>query len=156
MAKKRGRTRSKRKPRVSKNDYDMSYVDSFRYRPRKQRGGFLSRYDFAYAGRDTVNQVAHHVNKIAPRLIDQTFDRARDLAPNLIRKTSRELDMITGRRINQITRQTGDEIQRIAPGIIKGAIEELYRTLFRLLGQFGKNKYRQLKSKVCKRLRIKR
>ena len=76
MAKKRGRTRSKRKPRVSKNDYDMSYVDSFRYRPRKQRGGFLSRYEFAYAGRDTVNQAAHHVNKIAPRLIDQTFDTA--------------------------------------------------------------------------------
>ena len=31
----------------------------------KQTGGFLSRYDFAYAGRDTVNQVG----KIAPNII---------------------------------------------------------------------------------------
>ena len=31
---------------------------------RRQTGGFLNRYDFAYAGRDTVNQVG----KIAPGL----------------------------------------------------------------------------------------
>ena len=35
------------------------------YRKGKQRGGFLNRYDFAYAGRDTVN----HLGKIAPGLI---------------------------------------------------------------------------------------
>ena len=28
----------------------------------RQTGGFLNRYDFAYAGRDTIN----HVGKIAP------------------------------------------------------------------------------------------
>ena len=74
-----------------------------RYCSRKQRGGFLSRYDFAYAGLDSVNQAAHHVKKIAPELIDKSFDRARDLAPNLIRKTSRKLDAIAARRINQLT-----------------------------------------------------
>ena len=31
-------------------------------RKKKQRGGFLNRYDFAYAGRDTVNQAV----KVAP------------------------------------------------------------------------------------------
>ena len=115
---------------------------SSRYRSRKQRGCFLSRYDFAYAGRDSVNQAAYHVKKIAPKLIDKTFDRARDLSPELIDKASRDLDMIAARRINQLTYNTGREVHRIAPGLIKGAIEELYRTPFRLLGQCGRNKYK--------------
>ena len=126
-----------------------------RHRSRRQRGGWLSRYDFAYAGRDSVNQAAYHVNKVAPKLIDKAFDRARNLAPNLINRTSRELDAIAARRINQLTRNTGNEIQRIAPGIIRGAIEELYKTPFRLLGQFGRNKYKQLRSKMYKALKLK-
>ena len=32
------------------------------YRKKQQTGGFLNRYDFAYAGRDIVNQLG----KIAP------------------------------------------------------------------------------------------
>ena len=32
---------------------------------RRQTGGFLNRYDFAYAGRDVVNQVG----KVAPKLL---------------------------------------------------------------------------------------
>ena len=127
-----------------------------RYRSRRQRGEWLSRYDFAYADRDCVNQAAYHVDKIAPKLIDKTFDRARDLAPNLINKTSRELDAIATRRINQLTRNTGNEIQRIAPGIIRGAIEELYKTPFRLLGQFGRNKYKQLRKKMYKTLKLRK
>ena len=35
----------------------------------RQRGGFLSRYDFAYAGRDVVNQAG----KIAPGIIKQVL-----------------------------------------------------------------------------------
>ena len=34
---------------------------------RRQTGGFLNRYDFAYTGRDTINQVG----KIAPEIIKQ-------------------------------------------------------------------------------------
>ena len=121
--------KTKKRRRKCKNCF------SSRYRSQRQSGGFLSRYDFAYAGRN------------------QTFDRARDLAPNLIRTTSRELDAIAARRISQLTYTTGKEIQRIAPGIIRGAIEELYKTPFRLLGQFGRKKYKQLKAKVYRRLR---
>ena len=36
-------------------------------RRRRQTGGFLNRCDFAYAGRDTVNQVG----KIAPGIINK-------------------------------------------------------------------------------------
>ena len=43
---------------------------------RQQRGGFLNRYDFVYAGRDTVNQVG-------------------EIAPGLIKNTSAEINDIT-------------------------------------------------------------
>ena len=91
-----------------------------RKKRRKQKGGWLSRYDFAYAGRDSVNQAAHHCLT---------------------------LDAVASRRINQLTRNTAEEIKRIAPGLIRGAIEEAYKTPFRLLGKFGTNKYNQLKKK---------
>ena len=73
-------------------------------RKRKQKGGWLSRYDFAYAGRDSVNQAAHHVKQIAPSLIKKTFNRVDKLVPKLIRQSSKELDAIASRRINQLTR----------------------------------------------------
>ena len=129
---------------------------SSRYRSRKQTGGVLSRYDFAYAGRDSVNQAACRVKKIDPELINKTFDRAIDFAPQVIRKASRELDAIAARRINQFTYNTGREVQRIAPGLIKRAIEELYKTPFRLLGQFGRNKHNQLKTRLYKTLKLKK
>ena len=83
-----------------------------RRRKRKQKGGWLSRYDFAYAGRSTANQAADHVRKLAPKLIDKSFNRLRDLAPQVISQSSRELDAIAARRINQLTRTTANEIQR--------------------------------------------
>ena len=81
------------------------------------------------------------------------MNRVDELAPELVRTAGRELDMIAVRRINQIAHRSGETIQRIAPGIIRGAIEELYKTPFRLLGQFGRKKYKQLKAKVYRRLR---
>ena len=41
-----------------------------RGRKRRQLGGFLNRYDFTYAGRDTVNQAA----KVAPGVIKNAGD----------------------------------------------------------------------------------
>ena len=127
-----------------------------RRKKRKQKGGWLSRYDFAYAGRDSVNQAAHHVKQIVPSLIKKSFDRVDKLAPKLIRQSSKELDIIASRRINQLTRNTAEEIKRIAPGLIRGAIEEAYKIPFRLLGNFGINKYNQLRKKIYKTLHIRR
>ena len=127
-----------------------------RRRKRKQRGGWLSRYDFAYVGRDSVNQAAYHLKKVAPDLINKSFNRIDKLAPKVISQSSKELDAIAARRINQLTRNTADEIKRIAPGIIRGAIEEVYKTPFRLLGRFGTNKYNQLKKKLYKTLHFTR
>ena len=57
---------------------------------RSQRGGFLNRYDFAYAGRDTVNQVGKTVSGIIKQATDQT-------------------DKIVQDRINQVIRSGGAE-----------------------------------------------
>ena len=81
-------------------------------RRNHQRGGLLNRYDFAYAGRDTVNQAMKGLVGLAPKIITQA----------------------TG-QVDQIA-QGGQQVEKIAPKIIKSAIEEIYKTPFRLVGKF--------------------
>ena len=97
---------------------------------QRQTGGFLSRYDFAHAGRDTVNQLG----KIAPDIINQATG---------------EMNKIAQQRIDQVIRSGGAEIKRLLPKIIRGAIEEVYKTLFRLLGNLAKKQFPKIKNKLC-------
>ena len=97
----------------------------------RQTGGFLNRYDFAYAGRDVVNQ-------------------AGKVAPNLINQATGEINKIAQQRIDQVIRSGGAEIERVAPKIIKGAIEEVYKTPFRLLCNLGKKHFQKIKRKLFK------
>ena len=46
--------------------------------------------------------------------------------------------------------QGRQQVQKIVPQIIRGAIEDVYKTSFRLLGNFGKKKLAQLKRKLAK------
>ena len=92
-------------------------------RRKRQQGGFLNRYDFAYAGRDTINQAFKNLDKSAPPLIN-----------NL----SAELNKILEERINQVVKQGGAELRQICPKLLRGAIEDTYKTPFRLLGDLGK------------------
>ena len=98
---------------------------------RRQIIGFLNRYDFAYAGRDTVNQVGK-------------------IAPGIINKASGEINKIAQQRIDQVIKSGGAEIERVAPKIIRGAIEEVYKTPFRLLGNLGKRQFEKRKRKLFK------
>ena len=91
----------------------------------------MNRYDFAYAGGDTVNQVG----KIAPEIITQATE---------------ETDKIAQNRINQVIRSGGAEIERVLPKILRGAIEDVYKMPFRLLGKFGKQQFKKLKQKVLR------
>ena len=97
----------------------------------RQTGEFLTRYDFAYTGRDTVNQVG----KIAPKIIT---------------KATSDINKIAKERIDQIVRSGGAEIERVAPKIIRGAIEEVYKTPFRLLGNLDKKHFQKIKRKLFK------
>ena len=102
----------------------------------RQTGGFLNRYDFAYAGRDVVNQ-------------------AGKVAPNLINQATGEINKIAQQRIDQVIRSGGAEIEWVAPKIIKDAIEEVYKTPFRLLGNLGKKQFQKIKRKLFKQLLFK-
>ena len=92
MARKRKRAKRKKIRRKIKGHgyFSKNQYNTYNYsRKRKQRGGFLNRYDFANAGRDTVAQASK-------------------------------------------------ELERIGPGLIKKAVEELYQTPFRLLEKQAK------------------
>ena len=98
---------------------------------RCQTGGFLSKYDFAYTGRDVVNQ-------------------ARKVAPKIISQATGEINKIAHKRIDQVVRSGGAEIERVAPKIIRDAIEEVYKTPFRLLGNLGEKQFQKIKRKLFK------
>ena len=85
----------------------------------RQTEGFLNRYDFAYADRDVVNQVG----KVAPKLISQATG---------------EINKLAQQRIDQVVRSGEAEIECVTPKIIRDAIEEVYKTPFRLLVNLGK------------------
>ena len=134
--------RLKRKPRGRRKNvqitiYPKAGQSAERTTSRKKRtscrqtGGFLNRYDFAYAGRDVVNQVG----KVAPKLLTQATG---------------EINKIAQQRIDQVVRSGGAEIERVAPKIIRGAIEEVYKTPFRLLGNLGKKQFQKIKRKLFK------
>ena len=69
------------------------------------------------------------------------------LSPKLVNQASKEIDKIKETKIRQVINSGG---QHIAPQIIKGAIEDVYKTPFRLLGKLGKQKFPQLKRKQSK------
>ena len=118
----------------SNSDYNNYFYDYFRHGKKRQRGGFLNRYNFAYTGRDTVNQATKNLDKLAPKLIDQIMNKA-----------TTGLDNISAKCI--------DQLKQIAPDLIKGAVEELYKTPFRLLGNMGKKKYKVLKKLVYNKMK---
>ena len=70
---------------------------------RKQQGGFLNRYGFAYAGRDTINYAMKGLDTLAPKLINQAL---------------KEINKIAEVRIRQVINSSGKHIQKIAQHII--------------------------------------
>ena len=88
-------------------------------------------YDFAYVGRDTVNQVGK-------------------IAPNIIKQATGEPDKIAQSRINQVIKSGRAEVERVLPKILRGAIEDVYKTPFRLLGNFGKQQFNKIKRKILR------
>ena len=88
----------------------------------------MNRYNFAYAARGTVNQV--------PKV-----------ALGVIKVATNDINNITQERINQIISQGGKEAECVLPKILRRAIEDVYQTPFRLLGNFGKQQLNEIKKK---------
>ena len=114
-----------------KNSRNVERTISKKRKSSLQKGDFLNRYDFAYAGRDVVNQAG----KVAPKIISQATG---------------EIIKIAEDRIGQIVKGGGAEIERVAPKIIRGAIEDVCKTPFRVLGKFGKEQFEKIKRKILK------
>ena len=87
-------------PQKSSKRKSMVLVKRRPYRKRRQRGGVLNRYDFAYAGRDTVNQL-------------------KKIAPGIIKDASSQINDITQQRINQAITKGSRELERVLPKILK-------------------------------------
>ena len=68
----------------------------------------------------------------------------------MISQTTGEINKIAQQIIDQVVRSGGTEIERVAPKIIRGAIEEVYKTPFRLLGNLGKKQFQKIKRKLFK------
>ena len=96
---------------------------------KRQRGGLLNRYGFAYAGRHTVNQQVK-------------------VAPGVIKGGISEINNIAQQRINQIMHQGGQELERVLPKILRRGIKDIYQMPFRMLGNFGKQQLKNVKNKV--------
>ena len=53
-------------------------------------------------------------------------------------------------RLNQAISVGGGEIDRVLPKILRGTIEDLYKRPFRLLGNFGKQQFNKIKTKILR------
>ena len=80
-------------------------------------------------GRDTVNQ-------------------AEKVAPGPIKAATDNINNIAKYRVNQIISQGSKEVQHVLPKILRGAIEDVYETPFRLLGNFGKQQLNKIKREI--------
>ena len=53
-------------------------------------------------------------------------------------------------RLNQAITSGGAQIERVLPKILRGAIEDVYKTSFRLLRNFGKQQFNKVKKKILR------
>ena len=63
----------------------------------------------------------------------------------MIKSVINDLNAAATDRINQIITEGGKEIECVLPKILRGAIEDVYQTQFRLLGNFGKQQFNNIK-----------
>ena len=73
---------------------------------------------------------------------------AAKVALGKIKTATNDINSITEQRINQIISQCGKEVEQVVPKILRGAIEDVYQTPFRLLGNFGKQQLNKTKTKI--------
>ena len=66
----------------------------------------------------------------------------------MIKNAGKKINNIAKERINQIITQGEKEVDRVLPKILRSAIEDVYQTRFRMLGNFGKQQLNKLKRNI--------
>ena len=84
-----------------------------------------------FAGKDVVNQAAK-------------------VAPGVIKQATNDIDQMVKNRLNQGISSGGAEIERVLPKILRGVIEDVYKTPFMLLGNFGEQQFNKIKKKILR------
>ena len=72
-------------------------------------------------------------------------NQAAKVAPRVIKAATNDINNIANGRINQIILQGGKEVERVLAKILRGAIEDVYQTPFRLLDNFVKQRLNKFK-----------
>ena len=72
------------------------------------------------------------------------------IAPGITNKATADINKLAKQGIDEVIRDGEAEIERVAPKIIRGAIEEVYKTPFRLLGNLGKKHFMKIKRRLFK------
>ena len=66
----------------------------------------------------------------------------------VIKNASNEINNIAKQRINQIITEGGKEVECVLLKILRGTIESVYQTPFRMLRNFEKQQLNKLKRKL--------
>ena len=99
--------------------------------------------------KEKENLVVFLIDMILPRS-KEIVNHADEVGLGIIKVTTDNKNKIAELIINQLIPQGGKEIDSIFPKVLRGAIEDVYQTPFRLLGNFGKNQFNKLKQKTLK------
>ena len=81
-------------------------------------------------------------------MLGETVNQGGKVAPEIIKAATKDINKFAEQRINQIISQSGKELERVVPKILCGAIEDVYQTPFRILGNLGKKTFNDIKRKI--------
>ena len=81
---------------------------------------------------------------------ERQVNQATKVAPSVIKAATDDINKIAEQRINQVISRGGQELERVLPKILQGAIEDVYQTPFRMLGNLGKKTFHNIKHKILK------
>ena len=77
-------------------------------------------------------------------------NQAAKVAPGVINEATNDIDLMVKNRLNHAITSGGAGIERVLPKILRGAIEDVYKTPFRLLGKFEKEQFNKIKKKILR------
>ena len=84
-----------------------------------------------------------------PTPVETQWNQAAKVVPGVIKAATND-NNFAKQRIDQIISQDGKDWECALPKVLRGAIEDVYQTLFRLLGNFGKQQLNTLKRKILR------
>ena len=99
-----------------------------------------------YERKNPPDKTRRHPDNYLPKDWSKNWKKYWQKKKNVLASNRR----VAQQRIDQAIRTGGAEIEQVAPKIISGAIEEVYKTPFRLLGNLGKKQFQKIKRKLFK------